>query len=430
MIEFDKDIQFARILLGSWRGGRYVSGSDSYGKLQGIVSSLGRSVLVVFYHRVDAKTMAYIRRNLCDSTGNSLEVRFVSICKEHAEKEDVYRLETYLLHYRPDSIMAIGGGETIDLCKAAVLLYNLGTASSCEIDTFYGVGKVTRALRASGRKLIPIIAVQATAISGTHISKYINIVDMELNQKKLIVDEALVPTYSVFDYSSLKNIPLDIIIDGALDAVAHVTEVFYAVKNRDIKLVQTLTELVLELVLTNLPRLIKNPQNLKAGEALSVAADLGGYAIMLGGTSGGHLNSFSLVGIVSHGIACTIMNPYYMVFYGKAIQYQLHVIGTILQEHNFLQKEEMLLDGRDYAEAVARAMMAFSASISIPTRLDELYGFSETYIHHALTTAKDPELKMKLQNMPIRMEPEDVDTYMEPVLRAAQYGNLSLIHEI
>jgi alcohol dehydrogenase len=34
---------------------------------------------------------------------------------------------------------------------------------------------------------------------------------------------------------------------------------------------------------------------------------------------------------------------------------------------------------------------------------------------------------MKLQNMPVPMSPSDVDTYMEPLLRAAASGDLSLV---
>jgi len=43
---------------------------------------------------------------------------------------------------------------------------------------------------------------------------------------------------------------------------------------------------------------------------VALGTDLGGYAIMVGGTSGPHLNSFSLVKYVSHGRACALMNPY------------------------------------------------------------------------------------------------------------------------
>ena len=65
---------------------------------------------------------------------------------------------------------------------------------------------------------------------------------------------------------------------------------------------------------------------------MGLATDLGGYSIMLGGTNGGHLTSFSLVDILSHGRACAIMNPYYVVFFAPAIEEPLRMVGNILKE--------------------------------------------------------------------------------------------------
>ena len=48
---------------------------------------------------------------------------------------------------------------------------------------------------------------------------------------------------------------------------------------------------------------------------------------MLGGTNGGHLTSFSLVDVLSHGRACAMTNPYYTVFFAPAIQQPLQAGG-------------------------------------------------------------------------------------------------------
>lgn len=50
---------------------------------------------------------------------------------------------------------------------------------------------------------------------------------------------------------------------------------------------------------------------------------------MVGGTNGGHLTSFSLVDVLSHGRACAMMNPYYTVFFGPAIEDPLRMLGEI-----------------------------------------------------------------------------------------------------
>jgi alcohol dehydrogenase len=245
-------------------------------------------------------------------------------------------------------------------------------------------------------------------------------------QKKLIVDNAVVPTVGLFDYETTVSMPISVTIDGALDAIAHTFEVFCGAKEETYEKAREIAECAISLVAEYAKVLVDDPKNVKAREAIGLATDLGGYAIMIGGTSGAHLTSFSLVDIVSHGTACGIMNPYYAVLYSKAIQKQLKVVGSIFAEFGFGSPVDNL-EGKELAVAVAEAMIAFSKSIKAPTKLDDLKGFSEAHIQRALNAAKDPQLEMKLKNMPVPMSSSDVDTYMEPLLRSAASGDLSLI---
>ncbi len=51
---------------------------------------------------------------------------------------------------------------------------------------------------------------------------------------------------------------------------------------------------------------------------------------MMGSTNGPHLNSFSLVDIVSHGKAVAVMLPYYVVFFAPAIEGKLIKLASIV----------------------------------------------------------------------------------------------------
>jgi hypothetical protein len=44
--------------------------------------------------------------------------------------------------------------------------------------------------------------------------------------------------------------------------------------------------------------------------------------------------------------------------------------------------------------------------------------------------AKNPRLKMKLENMPIPLTAEMIDEYMEPILEAAKRGDIDLIKNV
>ena len=65
-------------------------------------------------------------------------------------------------------------------------------------------------------------------------------------------------------------------------------------------------------------------------------------------------------------------------------------------------------------------MISFSKSINCPTTLSELPGFTEKHIERALTAAKNPQLDMKLKNMPVPLNSSLVDEYMKPILEAGK----------
>ena len=418
-------------LLKAWKGDAYTFGVGCLDKVGSIAAGFGKKALLV-------SNTTYMKA-VADEVEASLKAAGVEIvggkiapdAKPNAPREDVYRLTTYVLQFQPDVIVAVGGGSTIDACKAASMLATLGAKISPEIDEYFGTGKVTDYLASTGAKLVPVFAIETSASSGAHLTKYSNITDPVAGQKKLIVDPAIIPAASLFDYKVTCTMPVKVTIDGAMDAIAHTFEVFCMAKGDAYDKARELAEAAIGLVVDNAGEIIKNPGDIKAREAIGLATDLGGYAIMVGGTSGPHLTSFSLVDIVSHGRACGLMKPYYLVFYSKAIQPQLKIVGNIFKKHGYTDADIDKLEGRALAEAVANAMIAFWKSIGAPTTLADIPGFKkDVHIPRALKAAKDPDLKMKLQNMPVSMTADDVDEYMAPILEAAATGNLSLIKEM
>jgi len=172
----------------------------------------------------------------------------------------------------------------------------------------------------------------------------------------------------------------------------------------------------------------KDKKDLEGRIALGLGTDLGGYSIMLGGTGGPHLGSFSLIDILSHGRACALLNPYYTVLFAPVIQDQLKTVGAIFKEAGYIKEEIKKLEGKSLGLAVANGMIAFARDLNFPTTLKEA-GATREHLDRMLTAAKNPQLKMKLQNMPTPMDAEkgDVDRLMKPVLEAAFTGDLSLI---
>jgi len=240
-------------------------------------------------------------------------------------------------------------------------------------------------------------------------------------------------------YEVTYDTPPALTVDGAMDGLSHALEVLYGAVGRPYyQKACEIAEVCIGLTVERLPAVMAEPRDKKAREALCLATDLGGYAIMVGGTNGGHLTSFSLVDILPHGRACAIMNPYYTVFFAPAIEEPLRLVGRIYREAGLARHADGglaradidKLSGRKLGLAVAQAMFGLARRVGCPTRLSEVDGFSQAHIERALAAAKDPQLKMKLQNMPVPMTAEMVDRYMRPILEAARDGNPALIENL
>jgi len=420
------DFERARARLYEFKGDAYLYGAGVLAGVGPIVASLGKKAALVrgTFPGSDGHVRTITRSLAAAGVDLAGEIKGA---RPNAPREDLFRIADELGQVAPDVLVSFGGGSTIDAAKAAAVLYILGG----EIDDYFGTDRVAALVDRSGRPLLPHVAIQTVASSAAHLTKYANITDQSTGQKKLSVDGAIVPQRPVFDYELTYSQPKELTADGGLDGISHSLEVLYGAAGKaHYAQIEEIAATGIGLIVHYLPAALEGPENPVAREALCLGTDLGGYAIMLGGTNGGHLTSFSLVDILSHGRACAMMNPYYTVFFAPAIEDPLRTVGAIYREAGYTRTRVERLRGRDLGLAVAEAMLEFAARIGLPTRLAEVEGFADEHIERALTAAKDPQLKMKLENMPVPLTAEMVDDYMGPVLEAARDGDLSIIRNV
>jgi len=418
-------------LLHRFKGDKYAFGFGVLDKVGPMAASLGRRAMVV------ANASAPWNRATVESVLNSLKGAGIEVigdvvtgARPNAPREDVYRLEGHILHLRPDLLVVVGGGSGIDAVKAAAVLAAFGSKGA-EMDQWFGVGQVSSAAQNAGQGVLPILAVQTASSSAAHLTKYSNITDPAIGQKKLIVDEAIVPPRAVFDYGCTLEMGRDLTLDGGMDGISHSLEVIYgAVNAPNYDEVKAIAVAGIELCLAGLVRTSRDLKDCEGRELLGLGTDLGGYAIMVGGTNGGHLTSFSLVDVLSHGRACMLTNPYYTVFFAPAIEDPLRSVGEILLRHGFIKDSVDSLTGRDLGMAVARGLVAVEEAVGFPTTLGQVPGITRAHIDRALAAAKDPQLESKLKNMPVPLDASKVDQFMGPILEAAMSGKFEGIRNL
>jgi len=436
-----ENIQRAAKILMDWKGDSYTFGTDeevlnktgeyarNFGKKALVVASLGKIWVKKFLERV-----------LNSLKSHGIEYVDIFNAKPNAPKEDVYRIALWLSKTKSDVIVPMGGGSTIDAVKAASILASYSPSEAVKvlgakeetastIEPYFGTGNVSKMREKTSKSIIPILAIQTAASSSAHLTKYSNITDPVIGQKKLIVDDAIVPAAAIFDYSITLNSPTELTLDGGLDGIAHCWEVFMGATGESYyEKVKEIAQLSIWLIVKGLQRIQKDAKDIGARVALGLGTDLGGYAIMLGGTSGPHLGSFSLVDVCSHGRACSVLNPYYTVLFAEAIQEQLKIIGDIYKEAGYIKERLEGKKGKELGLLAARGMLDFSKALGFPTTLKEL-GTTRKHLERMLIAAKNPQLRMKLRNMPTPMDVEsgDVERLMKPTIEAAYSGDLDII---
>ncbi len=414
-------------LLSRWKGGACALGLGCLERVGPLSAEVGRRALLA------ANSSSWLAPTV-EAVAASLSAAGVEVAARtrgahpNSPLADVFAMQEAMGSAGAELVVAVGGGSTIDAAKAANVLATL-EGRRHEIEPYFGVGKVTEALSAGGKRLPGFVAVQTAAGSGAHLTKYSNITNPQTGQKKLIIDEAVVPVRAVFDYEVTRTAPADLTMDGAFDGLGHATEAYYGAGPDNIDRLEEIALAAVELIVSAVGDAVAHPDNLSAREALGLGTDLGGYAIMVGSTNGPHLNSFSLVDVTSHGRACAVLEPYYTVFFSRAIQRQLQALGAVYARYGCVQADLERLGGRELGEAVAEGMLSLCRKVGFPTTLGEMPAFRDEHVARALAAAKNPQLASKLQGMPTPLSGEQVDEYMGSVLDAARTGELSRIKD-
>ena len=119
---------------------------------------IGRDFLLVRGQSADRSGMARRLKSAFERAGLVIRAECAG-ARPNSPVEDVLRVRDEILSVRPGAVVGLGGGSLLDALKGSITLAALG--GSCK--DYYGVGKVSEAMKKSGRKLLPMLAVQTAS---------------------------------------------------------------------------------------------------------------------------------------------------------------------------------------------------------------------------------------------------------------------------
>jgi alcohol dehydrogenase class IV len=164
-----------------------------------------------------------------------------------------------------DSLVAIGGGSSIDTAKGmSVLVANEGQLRDY---------KVPSEIPKAGP---PIVAIPTTAGTGSEVTRFIVISDTETDEKMLIAGLACCPIAAIVDYELTLTMPLRLTADTGLDSLTHAIEAY--VSRRASLFTDGLARSAMGLIARHIRIACTEPDNRAAREAMMLGATTAGMA--------------------------------------------------------------------------------------------------------------------------------------------------------
>lgn len=295
-----------------------IFGQSSIGYLAQCARRLGakRALLVTDQGLIDSGWAEHVMNILRDDG-----LDFVLFDKVNSNPRDyqVHEGADLYIRKKADVIIALGGGSPMDSAKGIGTIVGNGG----RIADYEGANRVMRPLP-------PMIFIPTNAGSGSDISQFCIITDVERQVKMSIISRSLVPNVSIIDPDLLMTKEDQLVVSSAIDALAHAIESFVSPLASPFTENQALK--AIELIAQNLQPAIQNrtPQVM---EQLSIASTAAGMSFSNAGLGIGHALAHSLGGIFDtlHGLVHPIVLPVVMRYNLPVCREKMCTIGRIIQ---------------------------------------------------------------------------------------------------
>lgn len=252
-----------------------------------------------------------------------------------------------------DVVIALGGGSPMDAAKGIALVASNGG----RVNDYEGANRIEHPLP-------PMIFIPSTASSGSDISQFAIITDMERQIKMSIISRTLVPNISIIDPTLLTTKSRELMIAAAVDALSHAIEAHVS------KIASPLTEVhslkAIEHIIKYLPLALENG-SLEYLEKLSMAGTSSALAFSNASLGLDHALAHSLGGMLDavHGTIHPILLPQVMRYNLCECTDKLAEIGRVVLGRDLESPSTTALAGIEKLER-------YFKSLGVSTRLRDI----------------------------------------------------------
>lgn len=283
--------------------------------------------------------------------------------KSHPEFKDL-ELAYETIHKNDfELILAIGGGSVLDASKY-FSVYNEKKEPSFVTNLIKGN------IEKKDYRIIPIISVPTTAGTGSEITPWATIWDMDEKRKYSLHLPELFSQIALYDPTLTLSVPKDITIQTGLDTLSHALESIWNKNANPITINYAIKSA--KIIMKYLPLLADDLQNLEHRTEILKACMYAGLAFSNTQTAIAHAMSYYITANkgIPHGIACSFTLPM--------------LIDNVIGKYEFIDKALIEIFG----ELSSNPLRKILEKLNIKTKFED-YGLSKDDIE---------ELKASLNN--------------------------------
>ena len=199
---------------------------------------------------------------------------------------------------KPDLLVGLGGGSSMDCCKGINFVYSCGGT----IHDYHGVGKATC-------DMLPMIAIPTTAGTGSEAQSFALISDAETHTKMACGDPRAACRVAILDPELTLTQPVAVTALTGIDAISHAIET-YVTKRRN-AISTTYSRRSFGMLAQGFSRVLAEPKDLEARSHMQLGACLAGMAIETSMLGAAHATANPLTAHhgITHGQAVGLMLP-------------------------------------------------------------------------------------------------------------------------
>lgn len=307
---------------------RMVSGSDSILRVGELAVELGaKKALVV----TDAGIVAagHVSIALDSLKKQGIETQVFDGSHENPTTKDVEAGLEVARSFKPDLLIGLGGGSSMDCAKGVNFVYSCGG----QMKDYWGVGKATK-------PMLPMIAIPTTTGTGSEMQSFALISDAETHVKMACGDKKASCRIAILDPKLTLTQPDSVTALTGIDAISHAVETWVTKKRNPISLLYSRE--AWKLLASSFGTVLQQPDNLEARATMQLGAAWAGLAIensMLG-ASHALANPLTATYDTAHGQAVGLMLPHVVRFNGQKFDAWYQELLTSTQNFDGLPAAE------------------------------------------------------------------------------------------